>query len=203
MVERNCRIVFRWTVLCLPAKIECERPNDNLRKFEGNLTWNEQIYPLKNDNLLLRGTRLRNTQWAFGSKEKVFGDSSLWFWMLVVCYAGRDTKLMQNSGKPKFKRTKIDHWLNKIIIGASSLEWKFRTFSLWFVDFCLLVRHVFDHRYLFGILGISHRFTISSVSSMGNVYFIRCTNGRNTNGSIEVFFLCYSVEYRRTNIIIY
>ncbi|CAF1066993.1 unnamed protein product [Adineta ricciae] len=96
------------------AKIECEPPNDNLRRFEGNLTWNEQIYPLKNDNLLLRGTRLRNTQWAFG----------------IVCYAGRDTKLMQNSGKPKFKRTKIDHWLNKIIIGASSLERKFRIFSL-------------------------------------------------------------------------
>ncbi|CAF1125108.1 unnamed protein product [Adineta ricciae] len=108
------------------AKIECEPPNDNLRRFEGNLTWNEQIYPLKNDNLLLRGTRLRNTQWAFG----------------IVCYAGRDTKLMQNSGKPKFKRTKIDHWLNKIIIGifvflfvmcliiaVCSAFWEYRTGS--------------------------------------------------------------------------
>jgi hypothetical protein len=43
-------------------------------------------------------------------------------WILVVCNAGRDTKLMQNSGKPKFKRTKIDHWLNKIILGVNSFS---------------------------------------------------------------------------------
>ncbi|CAF0853814.1 unnamed protein product [Adineta steineri] len=83
------------------AEIECEQPNNNLLRFEGKLIWNSQTYALGNDNILLRGTRLRNTQWAFG----------------IVCYAGQDTKLMQNSGKPKFKRTKIDHWLNKILIG--------------------------------------------------------------------------------------
>lgn len=40
--------------------------------------------------------------------------------ILVICYAGRETKLTQNSGKVTFKRTKIDHWLNKIIIGVTS-----------------------------------------------------------------------------------
>ena len=38
--------------------------------------------------------------------------------ILVVCYAGPDTKLMKNSGKAKFKRTKIDHLLNRIILGV-------------------------------------------------------------------------------------
>ena len=38
--------------------------------------------------------------------------------ILVVCYAGPDTKLMRNSGKASFKRTKIDHLLNRIILGV-------------------------------------------------------------------------------------
>ena len=58
-------------------------------------------YPLDNDQMLLRGTVLRNTAWCYG----------------VVVFAGRDTKLMQNSGKTKLKRTSIDKLLNFIIIG--------------------------------------------------------------------------------------
>ena len=57
----------------LIAEIEYEAPNNNLGRFEGNLTWNNQTLPLKNDNVLLRGTRLRNTQWAFGSKWECGG----------------------------------------------------------------------------------------------------------------------------------
>jgi hypothetical protein len=36
----------------------------------------------------------------------------------VVCYAGRDTKIMKNSGKAKFKRTKLDHLLDQLILGV-------------------------------------------------------------------------------------
>jgi magnesium-transporting ATPase (P-type) len=50
--------------------------------------------------VLLRGAVLRNTPWCYG----------------VVLFAGRDTKLMQNSGKTKFKRTSIDRLLNFIIL---------------------------------------------------------------------------------------
>ena len=50
------------------AEIEYEAPNNNLGRFEGNIKWQDKTLPLKNDNILLRGTRLRNTQWAFGSK---------------------------------------------------------------------------------------------------------------------------------------
>ena len=86
--------------------IKCEPPNNNLSKFEGRLILNEgkleeTICPLDNDNILLRGTVLRNTDWCYG----------------VVIFAGKDTKLMQNSGKTKFKRTSIDRLLNFIILG--------------------------------------------------------------------------------------
>ncbi len=50
------------------GEIECEPPNNNLNRFQGNLKWKNENYPLKNENVLLRGTRLRNTQWVVGSK---------------------------------------------------------------------------------------------------------------------------------------
>jgi hypothetical protein len=38
--------------------------------------------------------------------------------ILVVCYAGSDTKLMKNINKASFKRSHIDRLLDKIIIGV-------------------------------------------------------------------------------------
>ncbi|XP_066994070.1 phospholipid-transporting ATPase ID isoform X1 [Anabrus simplex] len=83
------------------GEIICETPNNLLNKFEGALSWKGKRFPLDNDKVVLRGCILRNTQWCYG----------------VVIFAGKDTKLMQNSGKTKFKRTSIDRLLNFIIIG--------------------------------------------------------------------------------------
>lgn len=83
------------------GEIVCETPNNLLNKFDGTLTWKGRKYPLDNDKIILRGCVLRNTQWCYG----------------VVIFAGKDTKLMQNSGKTKFKRTSIDRLLNLLIIG--------------------------------------------------------------------------------------
>ncbi len=70
------------------------------------MTWEDNKYPLDNEGILLRGAVLRNTPWCYG----------------VVIFAGKDTKLMQNSGKTKFKRTSIDRLLNFIILGVSSID---------------------------------------------------------------------------------
>ncbi|XP_071513897.1 phospholipid-transporting ATPase ID isoform X3 [Panulirus ornatus] len=83
------------------GEIRCEPPNNQLNKFEGTLHWEGNLHPLDNDKILLRGCILRNTQWCYG----------------VVVFAGKDTKLMMNSGKTKFKRTSIDRLLNFIILG--------------------------------------------------------------------------------------
>ncbi|XP_061400062.1 probable phospholipid-transporting ATPase IM isoform X2 [Musca vetustissima] len=83
------------------AEIICEKPNNLLNKFEGTLMWRNQRYALDNEKILLRGCVLRNTQWCYG----------------VVVFAGKDTKLMQNSGKTQFKSTGVDRLLNFIIIG--------------------------------------------------------------------------------------
>lgn len=58
-------ILLKWKLTL--GEIECESPNNNLNKFQGNIKWNNQTYPLTNENLLLRGTKLKNTQWIVGS----------------------------------------------------------------------------------------------------------------------------------------
>eukprot|EP00058_Branchiostoma_floridae_P024450 XP_002609940.1 hypothetical protein BRAFLDRAFT_85893 [Branchiostoma floridae] len=80
--------------------ITCEPPNNKLDKFEGTLEWNGEKFSLCNDQIMLRGCVLRNTQWCYG----------------VVVFAGQDTKLMMNSGQSRFKRTHIDQLMNVIVL---------------------------------------------------------------------------------------
>ncbi|XP_027487092.1 phospholipid-transporting ATPase ID isoform X1 [Corapipo altera] len=82
------------------GEVVCEPPNNKLDKFGGTLYWKENKYPLSNHNMLLRGCVLRNTEWCFG----------------LVIFAGPDTKLMQNSGRTKFKRTSIDRLMNTLVL---------------------------------------------------------------------------------------
>ncbi|XP_045865914.1 probable phospholipid-transporting ATPase IM isoform X1 [Meles meles] len=80
--------------------VVCEAPNNKLDRFVGVLSWKDSKHTLHNENVILRGCILRNTSWCFG----------------MVIFAGPDTKLMQNSGKTKFKRTSIDKLLNTLVL---------------------------------------------------------------------------------------
>ncbi|NWS62381.1 AT8B1 ATPase, partial [Chunga burmeisteri] len=79
--------------------IECEEPNNRLDKFAGTLFWRNMTYSLDADKILLRGCKIRNTDFCHG----------------VVIFAGADTKIMKNSGKTRFKRTKIDSLMNYMV----------------------------------------------------------------------------------------
>nr|XP_040054070.1 phospholipid-transporting ATPase IC [Gasterosteus aculeatus aculeatus]XP_040054071.1 phospholipid-transporting ATPase IC [Gasterosteus aculeatus aculeatus]XP_040054072.1 phospholipid-transporting ATPase IC [Gasterosteus aculeatus aculeatus] len=81
------------------ALIECEEPNNRLDKFVGTMRWDGGHYPLGLDNMLLRGCTIRNTEVCQG----------------LVIFAGADTKIMRNSGKTRFKRTKIDELMNYMV----------------------------------------------------------------------------------------
>jgi hypothetical protein len=75
--------------------------------------------------------------------------------ILVVCYAGPDTKLMKNSGKATFKRTKIDHLLNRIILGVRiPIILQYKTSLLSYLDLFLFINYVFNHDNLLWILGV-------------------------------------------------
>ena len=70
----------------LQAVIECENPNPDLGRYVGRIKVKEpdgrvSVYPLGPENIVWRGTRLKNTDFVFG----------------CAVYTGRDTKMSQNS----------------------------------------------------------------------------------------------------------
>ena len=91
-----------YQVAELSAKVVCEPPNDYLYKFEGNITFNmtEETYSLDHNQLLIRGSSLKNTEWVYG----------------LVVYTGHETKIMQNSSKSRTKFSRLEIATNKQII---------------------------------------------------------------------------------------
>ncbi|XP_037661950.1 phospholipid-transporting ATPase IC [Choloepus didactylus] len=87
------------TLATFDGFIECEEPNNRLDKFTGTLFWRNSSFPLDADKILLRGCVIRNTDICHG----------------LVIFAGADTKIMKNSGKTRFKRTKIDYLMNYMV----------------------------------------------------------------------------------------
>ncbi|XP_057447952.1 putative phospholipid-transporting ATPase 9 isoform X2 [Lotus japonicus] len=81
------------------ATIKCEDPNANLYSFVGTLEFEEQQYPLSPQQLLLRDSKLRNTDYIFGA----------------VIFTGHDTKVVQNSTNPPSKRSKVEKKMDRII----------------------------------------------------------------------------------------
>lgn len=81
------------------AIVKCEDPNANLYSFIGTMDFEEQQYPLSPQQLLLRDSKLRNTDHIFGA----------------VIFTGHDTKVIQNSTDPPSKRSKIEKKMDNII----------------------------------------------------------------------------------------
>ncbi|KAM0944271.1 putative P-type phospholipid transporter [Dioscorea sansibarensis] len=81
------------------ALIKCEDPNAHLYTFVGTLEYQSRQYPLSPQQLLLRDSKLRNTEYIYG----------------VIIFTGHDTKVMQNATEPPSKRSKIERKMDKII----------------------------------------------------------------------------------------
>ncbi|XP_058193766.1 putative phospholipid-transporting ATPase 9 [Rhododendron vialii] len=81
------------------ALVRCEDPNTNLYSFVGSMEFEEQQFPLSPQQLLLRDSKLRNTDYIYGA----------------VIFTGPDTKVIQNSTDPPSKRSKIEKKMDKII----------------------------------------------------------------------------------------
>ncbi|MQL83085.1 hypothetical protein Taro_015571 [Colocasia esculenta] len=79
--------------------IRCEDPNENLYTFTGTMYHEGSQYSLSPKQLLLRDSKLRNTDYVIG----------------VVVFTGHDTKVMQNATSPPSKRSGIERKMDKII----------------------------------------------------------------------------------------
>lgn len=105
--------------LLTKGRIECEAPNDRLYKFNGRITLDKvpitaqqsvipdnqesvevtvgDPVPLSPENLLVRGSSVRQTEWVMG----------------VVVNSGRDTKLMQNVKPTPRKNSRLERETNR------------------------------------------------------------------------------------------
>jgi phospholipid-transporting ATPase len=80
--------------------VKSELPNNSLYTFDAAMIINGNQYPLTPDQLLLRGSQLRNTDWIVG----------------LACFTGHETKLVMNSTSTPVKKTKIELMVNDQII---------------------------------------------------------------------------------------
>lgn len=87
----------------LRATIQAEVNNQNLYKFHGSMKLddNGESLALSEQNLLLRGSRLRNTKFCVG----------------VSVYTGKNSKIMLNANEPPSKWSKTERKINKVVFG--------------------------------------------------------------------------------------
>jgi len=81
------------------ATVKCEDPNANLYSFVGSLEFEGQNYALSPQQLLLRDSKLRNTDYIFGA----------------VIFTGHETKVIQNSTDPPSKRSRVERKMDRVI----------------------------------------------------------------------------------------
>ena len=65
--------IFEFDGIC-----DCDTPNEELYKFSGSFTHKGKVYVITENQLLLKGSVVRNTEWVRG----------------FVVYTGKYTKLM-------------------------------------------------------------------------------------------------------------
>lgn len=87
--------------------VQCDLPNNSLYTFTGVTTLSSSVtcgdatkVALNPNNVLLRGSSLRNTEWVVG----------------IAAYTGHDTKVMQNSSDAPSKRSYLEKQMDVIVI---------------------------------------------------------------------------------------
>jgi len=90
-------------LLGLKGYIECDAPNENLYKFDGSLTLEQDQtvqVSLDINQVLPRGSVLRNTAWIVG----------------VALYTGQETKYMLSTTDPPSKQSRLEKLMNRLIV---------------------------------------------------------------------------------------
>jgi len=96
----TCEKLEVEALAAMKGKICCKPPNSNMYSFTGRMETDSQVIPLSLDNMLMRGCRLRNTQFING----------------LVIYTGHDTKIRLNSTATRFKQSSLEKCANTQIL---------------------------------------------------------------------------------------
>jgi magnesium-transporting ATPase (P-type) len=110
--------------------VTVDKPNPNLYLFNGSISIGNSKIPIDNKNVVLRSCSLRNTSFVLG----------------LVVYTGQETKIMMNSSKSPFKRTKLEKMLNVFVFIAFMCQMMFCLFCM--ASFWVFVKRTRDHHYL-------------------------------------------------------
>ncbi|PKA56458.1 Putative phospholipid-transporting ATPase 4 [Apostasia shenzhenica] len=105
------------------ATIRCEDPNPSLYTFVGNLDYERQVYAIDPSQILLRDSKLRNTEYVYG----------------VVIFTGHGTKVMQNSTKSPSKRSRVEKKMDRIIYVLFSILVLISLISS--IGFAVMIKH--------------------------------------------------------------
>lgn len=88
-------------IACSNATFTVEDPNQNLYRFDGQITVDGKVAPLSDLSVIYRGSTLRNTSCAIG----------------LVINTGEETKIRINANRhPQAKRPLLESFINKVVI---------------------------------------------------------------------------------------
>ena len=110
IVNNNILQHINTNIITIEGIIQCDLPNPSLYMLNGkaNMRFNGigNEFPLDAKNLLLKGAKLRNTDWIIG----------------IVIYTGHNCKLMKNAKDPILKMSSVESLLNKLLVVILFLE---------------------------------------------------------------------------------
>lgn len=86
------------------GRVDCEKPNPHLYRFEGRMDWVDGdralSFSLSPENVILRGAVVKNTDSILGA----------------VVYVGNETKIMKNMVKASLKFSTLEGRLNVLVV---------------------------------------------------------------------------------------
>lgn len=154
--------------------IECEQPRTDLYTFNGRIELNalhrrqrmslsedvQHALPLNAENLLLRGSRIKNTEWAIGCavytgknisftrhKYKYNNNKNIQITYVIIsnCFLGQNTKLSLNSRLTRNKLSSSEKYVNKFLVFFLLLLISWVTISYFIKRYIKHNHHIFEY----------------------------------------------------------
>ena len=126
---------------------KCQKSNFS---FQGNMTCMPPTKPLSNFSGILESSIIERKEWGLDEKQLLLKGSRLknTSWIVgCVAYTGVHTKIMLNSHTSRFKRSKVEELMNQLILMVLVLQIAIciiiASISAWFHDQRVVPKHTY------------------------------------------------------------